>query len=100
MPVPVGFKLAVALGGMFNAAIAGRWSDSFVVPAVGVAATLLHTGKVLFWSYDPVDHHKSLINGLSAQIPSSSALVPPCHYMLLILDTAGIPSVARSVRVL
>lgn len=24
---------------------------------MGVSATLLHTGKVLFWSYDPVDHH-------------------------------------------
>lgn len=99
MPVPVGFKLAVALGGMFNAAIAGRWSDSFVVPAVGVAATLLHTGKVLFWSYDPVDHHKSLINGLSAQIPSSSALVPLGNHMLFILDTAGTPSVARFAQI-
>ena len=55
--VPVGFTPAVALGGTFDAAIAGRWSDPFVVPVVGVSATLLHTGKVLFWSYDPVDHH-------------------------------------------
>ena len=42
---------------MFDAATAGRWSDPFVVPVMGVSATLLHTGKVLFWSYDPVYHH-------------------------------------------
>ena len=35
----------------------GRWSDPFVVPVVGVTAVLLHTGKVMFWSYDPVDYH-------------------------------------------
>lgn len=40
-----------------------------------------------------------LVNGLSAQIPASPALVPPGNYMLFILDTAGIPSVARFVQV-
>ena len=35
----------------------GRWSNPFVIPVVGVTAVLLHTGKVLFWSYDPVDYH-------------------------------------------
>ncbi len=38
-------------------AVVGRWSDPFVVPVVGIAAVLLHTGKVMFWSYDPVDYH-------------------------------------------
>ena len=57
VPAPVGFTPAVAPGGTFDPAIAGRWSDPFVVPVVGVTATLLHTGKVLFWSYDPVDYH-------------------------------------------
>jgi hypothetical protein len=31
----------------------GRWSSPFVIPVVGVTSVLLHTGKVLFWSYDP-----------------------------------------------
>ena len=37
--------------------IAGRWSSPFVIPVVGVSAVLLHTGKVMFWSYDPVNYH-------------------------------------------
>jgi galactose oxidase-like protein len=32
----------------------GRWSDPFTIPVVGVTSVLLHTGKVLFWSYDPI----------------------------------------------
>jgi hypothetical protein len=34
----------------------GRWSDPFTIPVVGVTSVLLHTGKVLFWSYDPADY--------------------------------------------
>ena len=37
--------------------IMGRWSAPFVIPVVGVTAVLLHTGNVMFWSYDPVDYH-------------------------------------------
>jgi hypothetical protein len=33
----------------------GRWSDPFLIPVVGITSVLLHTGKVLFWSYDPVN---------------------------------------------
>jgi Domain of unknown function (DUF1929) len=33
----------------------GRWSDPFMIPVVGITSVLLHTGKVLFWSYDPVN---------------------------------------------
>ncbi|MBC7608688.1 MAG: DUF1929 domain-containing protein [Polaromonas sp.] len=35
----------------------GRWSSPFVIPVVGVSAVLLNTGKVMFWSYDPVNYH-------------------------------------------
>ncbi len=35
----------------------GRWSSPFIIPVVGVTAVLLHTGNVMFWSYDPVDYH-------------------------------------------
>lgn len=35
----------------------GRWSAPFVIPVVGVTAVLLHTGNIMFWSYDPVDYH-------------------------------------------
>ncbi|MGY8903512.1 MAG: galactose oxidase-like domain-containing protein [Burkholderiales bacterium] len=34
----------------------GRWSDPFIIPVVGVTAVLLHTGNVMFWSYDPVNY--------------------------------------------
>ena len=37
--------------------VVGRWSAPFVIPVVGVTAVLLHTGKVMFWSYDPVNYH-------------------------------------------
>ena len=37
--------------------VVGRWSAPFVIPVVGVSAVLLHTGKVMFWSYDPVNYH-------------------------------------------
>ncbi len=33
----------------------GRWSDPFSIPVIGITSVLLHTGKVLFWSYDPVN---------------------------------------------
>ena len=35
----------------------GRWSAPFIIPVVGVTAVLLHTGNVMFWSYDPLDYH-------------------------------------------
>jgi hypothetical protein len=38
-------------------------------------------------------------NGLTATVPASRALVPPGHYMLFVLDSAGIPSVAKLVRI-
>ncbi len=37
-----------------TASTVGRWSTPFIIPVVGVTSVLLHTGKVLFWSYDPV----------------------------------------------
>ena len=40
-----------------------------------------------------------LTNGLMATVPTSPALVPAGYYMLFVLDTAGIPSVAKFVRV-
>lgn len=47
--------------------ILGRWSSPFVIPVVGVATVLLHTGNVMFWSYDPVDYHnpKNSKNGVA-----------------------------------
>ncbi|MDP2818651.1 MAG: galactose oxidase early set domain-containing protein [Polaromonas sp.] len=49
--------LAAAAAGNLDPATMGRWSDPFIIPVVGVAAVLLHTGNVMFWSYDPVDYH-------------------------------------------
>jgi hypothetical protein len=38
------------------AADQGLWSTPFRIPVMGITSVLLHTGKVLFWSYDPVDY--------------------------------------------
>ena len=38
-------------------------------------------------------------NGLSATVPTSANLVPPGYYMLFVLDSVGIPSVAKFVRI-
>ncbi len=43
----------------------GRWSDPFVIPVVGVTAVLLHTGNVMFWSYDPATYHNPQISNLA-----------------------------------
>lgn len=40
--------------------IVGRWSSPFIIPVVGVTAVVLNTGKVMFWSYDPVNYHNPL----------------------------------------
>ncbi|WP_229676112.1 galactose oxidase early set domain-containing protein [Polaromonas eurypsychrophila] len=54
---PGGTPTLAAAAGSLDPATMGRWSDPFIIPVVGVAAVLLHTGKVMFWSYDPVDYH-------------------------------------------
>ena len=38
-------------------------------------------------------------NGLKVTVPASSAMVPPGHYMLFVLDSAGIPSKAKFVHI-
>lgn len=38
------------------ASAVGQWSAPIAVPVVGITAVLLHTGKVLFWSYDPASY--------------------------------------------
>ena len=52
-----GSKQAIAQVASTDPVIVGRWSSPFVIPVVGVTAVLLHTGKVMFWSYDPVNYH-------------------------------------------
>jgi len=42
---------------------------------------------------------QQLSNGLNVTVPASSALVPPGNYMLFVMDSAGIPSVAKFVRI-
>ena len=37
--------------------VIGQWSEPIPVPVVGITTVLLHTGKVLFWSYDPASYH-------------------------------------------
>ncbi len=39
-------------------------------------------------------------NGLNVTAPSSNNLAPPGHYMLFVLNAAGVPSVARIVRLI
>ena len=52
----------LAVSGTITQAVAaassvGRWSAPFVIPVVGITSVLLHTGKVLFWSYEPSTYH-------------------------------------------
>jgi hypothetical protein len=37
--------------------------------------------------------------GLTVRAPSSSNRAPPGHYMVFILNGAGVPSVARIIRI-
>ncbi len=52
-----GSAAAVAQASAPDPLTMGRWSDPFIIPVVGVTAVLLHTGNLMFWSYDPVDYH-------------------------------------------
>jgi hypothetical protein len=53
------------------------------------------------------DVHQHYINlpvtvsgtSITAQIPASTALVPPSYYMLFIIDSEGVPSIAKFVRI-
>jgi hypothetical protein len=42
---------------------------------------------------------KRVAGGLSVKAPASGAVAPPGPYLLFILNAAGVPSVARFVRV-
>lgn len=35
----------------------GEWSAPFSLPILGITSVLLHTGDVLFWSYDPANNY-------------------------------------------
>lgn len=53
------------------------------------------------------DMHQRLINlpiivnggNVTAQVPASAALVPPGYYMLFIVDSVGVPSIAKFIRI-
>jgi hypothetical protein len=45
-------------------ALAGQWSEPFVIPVVGISAVLLNDGKVLFWSYDPAHYYDPDVSNL------------------------------------
>jgi hypothetical protein len=42
---------------------------------------------------------RSTSTGLLASVPASRALVPPGYYLLFIVDSAGVPSIAKFVNV-
>jgi hypothetical protein len=46
----------LAAGASIAPQLAGRWSAPFRIPAAGITAVLLNTGKVLFWAYDPAHY--------------------------------------------
>ena len=64
-------------------------------------AVLLRTGSVTHsFSFDnrrvPLDMQQTG-NTLQAHVPTNGAVVPPGYYMLFLIDTAGVPSVAKIV---
>lgn len=64
-------------------------------------AVLLRTGSVTHsFSFDnrrvPLDMQQTG-NTLRAHVPTNGAVVPPGYYMLFLIDSAGVPSVAKIV---
>lgn len=53
----INFQTAALAAPAAPEATVGRWSAPFVIPVIGINAVLLHTGKVLFWSYDPAHYY-------------------------------------------
>ena len=66
------------------------------------AVTLMRPGAVTH-QFDEEQRYVSLTfqqngNSLSVDAPASAALAPPGYYMLFVLNAAGVPSIARWVR--
>ena len=64
---------------------------------------LVKTGSVTHsWNMEQRFQNLSFqANGtqLSVQAPTRAALAPPGHYLLFVLDSAGVPSIARMIRI-
>lgn len=53
----ISFQTVATTSALPIEATVGRWRDPFVIHVVGITSVLLHTGKVLFWSYDPTSYY-------------------------------------------
>ncbi len=81
------------------------YGDTFAVDAAGGAtkAVLVAPGAVthandMSQRYVPLETTSGAGGTLTVEAPPSPALAPPTYYMLFVLNDAGVPSVARFVR--
>ena len=70
----------------------GMTAATLVAPAATTHGNDMHQ-RVIKLAVQP------RLNGLTANVPASSALVPPGYYMLFVMDSAGIPSVSKFVHI-
>ncbi len=103
---PYLFKGARPKMGAPNTGTRGQPIAITATPATGrniVKAVLVAPGSVTHGN----DMHQRLINlpitvsgnNVSADIPAAAQLVPPGYYMLFIVDSAGVPSIAKFIRI-
>jgi hypothetical protein len=90
--VPSGF----GLGQTYSIKVNG---NSNVVSAVLVAPGAVTHGNDMHQRFIKLRSVPQGKNQLSLTIPASGSVVPPGYYMLFVVDSNGIPSVAKFVRV-
>ena len=81
----------------YGQTVPGAINRSVAKGAVLVAPAETTHGNELYQRFIKVQTQQ-LSNSLNVIIPASSALVPPRHYMLFVINLAGIPSVAKFVQ--
>jgi len=103
---PYLFKGARPMMGAPNTATRGQSIAITATPAASrtiAKAVLVAPGSVTHGN----DMHQRFINlpitvsgtSVTAQVPASTSLVPPGYYMLFVVDSAGVPSIAKFMRI-
>ena len=91
-----------------SAPTSARLGSSFAVKIgagqTAARVTLIHVGSATH-SNDTDQRYMELKftqagTDLSISVPTNQNLAPPGHYMLFVIDRAGVPSVAKVVRIL
>jgi hypothetical protein len=94
-PTVGGVPGSLSLGQTFSVTIStpNIASVALVAPGAVTHANDMHQ------RYIKLQNQKSGSKNLRITIPASSAVVPPGYYMLFVIDSHGVPSVAKFVRI-